>query len=155
MKPCQQDGTTSGNPLAKCAAVGLLATLVLALLFDGAAQANCTGPDKTPFDLIPKSCKAIAPDKDPTIMQRALSKGTPGSKDTLTSLYTGALITDSQGQTWVKPSSSPEPCASIKLGVKTRLMAYFACCDTGAWGKCVFGGRFLGDLKGDPINVFH
>ena len=28
------------------------------------------------------------------------------------------------------------------------------CCDSGRWGKCVFGGQWLGDVDGKPINSF-
>jgi hypothetical protein len=33
-------------------------------------------------------------------------------------------------------------------------LAFYSCCDTGRWGKCVFGGRFLSDPGQPPINAF-
>ncbi len=68
--------------------------------------------------------------------------------------YTGALVTDNNGTRWMYPSSATDPCQQFPLNQVAQKRAYFTCCDTGRWGKCVFGGRWLGDLNAEPINAF-
>ena len=116
--------------------------------------ADCAGPGTAPINLVPQTCLPISTAQDATILARARSKGLPGDLTTLARLYTGALVTDSRNQQWLYPSSAKDPCRSFTPGRKIRLMAYFSCCDTGIWGKCVFGGRFLGDIGAPPINAF-
>ena len=116
--------------------------------------ADCAGHGKAPINLVPQTCLPISTARDATILAGARSKGLPGDLTTLARLYTGALVTDSRKQQWLYPSSAKEPCRSFPPGRKIRLMAYFSCCDTGIWGKCVFGGRFLADIGAPPINAF-
>jgi hypothetical protein len=116
--------------------------------------ADCAGPGTAPINLVPQTCLPISTARDATILDRARSKGLPGDLTTLARLYTGALVTDSRNQQWLYPSSAKDPCRSFPPGRKIRLMAYFSCCDTGIWGKCVFGGRFLADIGAPPINAF-
>ena len=116
--------------------------------------ADCAGPGTAPINLVPQTCLPISTAQDATILARARSKGLPGDLTTLARLYTGALVTDSRKQQWFYPSSAEDPCRSFPPGRKIRMMAYFSCCDTGIWGKCVFGGRFLGDIGAPPINAF-
>lgn len=69
-------------------------------------------------------------------------------------LFTGALLTDSEGLDWTYPIAGREPCHLFPPGTQLRRMAFISCCDTGAWGTCLLGGRFLGDRGGPPIPVF-
>jgi len=68
--------------------------------------------------------------------------------------YTGALITDKTGITWMYPSPETNPCQRFPVNEVVQKRAYFTCCDTGRWGKCVFGGNWLGDIDGKPFNAF-
>lgn len=49
------------------------------------------------------------------------------------------------------PSQAADPCRGFRQGSAVEKRASFTCCDTGRWGKCVFGGRFLND-PGKPPN---
>jgi hypothetical protein len=126
----------------------------LLLAFGIPALADCAGPAQSAVDLVPQTCLPISAARDPTILARARSKGLPGDLTTLARLYTGALVTDSRNQQWLYPTPAHDPCRFFPTGRKIRRMAYFTCCDTGIWGKCVFGGRFLGDIGGPSINAF-
>ena len=52
------------------------------------------------------------------------------------------------------PSQAADPCRGFRPGSAVEKRASFTCCDTGRWGKCVFGGRFLSDPGEPPINAF-
>jgi hypothetical protein len=69
-------------------------------------------------------------------------------------LYTGALVTESSGRKWVYPTIESDPCKKFKVGVTVEKASYETCCDTGSWGKCVFGGSFLGDVGGKAVDSF-
>jgi hypothetical protein len=66
-------------------------------------------------------------------------------------LYTGALVTDERNMPWVYPSEKQAPCGKFPKDSQVKMRAYLTCCDSGRWGKCVFGGRWLGDVDGKPI----
>jgi hypothetical protein len=133
--------------------LALMLGLLKAIRISGLA--DCAGHGKAPINLVPQTCLPISTAQgDATILARARSKGLPGDLTTLVKLYTEALVTDLRNQQWLYPSSAKEPCRSFPPGRKIRLMAYFSCCDTGIWGKRVFGGRFLGDIGALPINAF-
>jgi hypothetical protein len=132
-------------------------TLVLGLLqaIGIPGLADCAGLGTAPINLVPQTCLPISTAQgDATILARARSKGLPGGLTTLVKLYTEALVTDLRNQQLLYASSAKDPCRSFPPGRKIRMMAYFSCCDTGIWGKCVFGGRFLGDIGALPINAF-
>jgi hypothetical protein len=133
--------------------LALMLGLLKAIRISGLA--DCAGHGKAPINLVPQTCLPISTAQgDATILARARSKGLPGGLTTLVKLYTEALVTDLRNQQLLYASSAKEPCRSFPPGRKIRLMAYFSCCDTGIWGKCVFGGRFLGDIGAPPINAF-
>jgi hypothetical protein len=69
-------------------------------------------------------------------------------------MYTGALVKDKKGSIWMYPSSGQDSCSKFPRNETVEMKAYYTCCDTGRWGKCVFGGKFLGDVDGKPINAF-
>jgi hypothetical protein len=60
-------------------------------------------------------------------------------------------VTASGGLKWVYPSEA-NPCKKLARSAQVKMRAYLTCCDTGRWGKCVFGGRWLGDVDGKPVN---
>lgn len=132
--------------------LALMLDLLKAIRISGLA--DCAGHGKAPINLVPQTCLPISTARDATILARARSKGLPGDLTTLARLYNWALVTDSRKQQWLYASGAKDPCRSFPPGRKIRLMAYFSCCDTGIWGKCVFGGRFLGDIGALPINAF-
>lgn len=70
----------------------------------------------------------------------------------LEKMYTGALLTEAHDTKWMYPSEEKNPCGKFVKGAKVKMKAYLTCCDSGRWGKCVFGGRWLGDLEAKPIN---
>ena len=74
--------------------------------------------------------------------------------ETIQKLYTGALVTADRGAKWVYPSSAANPCQKFSKSSQVKMMAYQTCCDSGPWGKCVFGGRWLGDVDGKPVNAW-
>ncbi len=98
-----------------------------------------------------RSCKEIAGEKNPDVKKYA---GELYETWNLKKAYTGALITDKTGTLWMYPSIDPQPCKKIQRDSVLEKRAYYTCCDTGRWGKCVFGGNFLGDVDGKPINAF-
>jgi len=53
-----------------------------------------------------------------------------------------------------QPGCRSLPCRGVRPGSTVEKRASFTCCDTGRWGKCVFGGRFLSDPGKPPINAF-
>ena len=131
-------------------------TLVLGLLqaIGIPGLADCAGLGTAPINLVPQTCLLISTargchDSGPRSLQVL-----PGGLTTLVKLYTEALVTDLRNQQLLYASSAKDPCRSFPPGRKIRMMAYFSCCDTGIWGKCVFGGRFLGDIGALPINAF-
>jgi hypothetical protein len=68
--------------------------------------------------------------------------------------YTGALIKDKENRTWIYPTDKEDPCKDFTKGSTIEKSAYYSCCDSGKWGKCLLGGKFLGDLDGEKIDAF-
>lgn len=100
--------------------------------------ANCVGPESAAVDLRVQRCRVISLAVSPSLRP----------------LFTGALITDSEGLAWTYPSAAADPCSPFPPGRSVRKLASFSCCDTGTWGKCLLGGRFLADLGGPPVQAF-
>ena len=98
-----------------------------------------------------KECRKLSPAQDGSIRKKA---GENWESMHLEKLYSGALLIDTHGREWVYPTEDADPCKSFPIGGTTEKAAYQTCCDTGTWGKCVFGGSFLGDVGGKPINSF-
>jgi hypothetical protein len=139
------------------AALGAITAAALSLIPPARVLADCLLPEEgATVRVAVRSCTAIQPDSHPEVRDHARLDG-PGAlvgTATLRRLYTGALITDERGERWMAPSQAADPCSAFRPGSTVEQRASFSCCDTGRWGKCVFGGRFLGDPGQPPINAF-
>ncbi|MFM7362896.1 MAG: hypothetical protein ACKO6F_00485 [Cyanobium sp.] len=139
------------------AASGAILAATLGLGLPARVLADCLLPeDDTTVRIAVRSCRAIQADSNPEVRAHARLDG-PGAlvgAATLRRLYTGALITDDQGWRWMAPSQTADPCRGFRPGSTVEERASHTCCDTGRWGKCVFGGRFLSDPGKPLINAF-
>ena len=117
------------------------------------AFANCSdSPDDGRVVTIEAvRCEAIAGERNREVATHA---GPAYEIWNLKKAYTGALITDVHGGRWMYPSPDRDPCARFPRNARVSRRAYFTCCDTGRWGKCVFGGQWLGDVDGPRVNAF-
>lgn len=144
-------------PRFRPAFLGAFTAASLGLLAPAQVLADCALPDDgTPVRITVRSCTTIQADRDPEVRAHARldGSGALGWASTLRRLYTGALITDSKGGRWMAPSQAADPCSAFRPGSTVEKRASFTCCDSGRWGKCVFGGRFLSDPGKPPINAF-
>jgi hypothetical protein len=131
---------------------GLLASILLTLIASAQVIADCVRmPEGKIVKVESVSCKKIVAEKNEEVRKYA---GDLSETSNLKKAYTGALITDKTGARWMYPSADPNPCKGIKRGTVLEKKAYYTCCDTGRWGKCVFGGNWLGDVDGNSINSF-
>lgn len=134
-----------------------IALAVLGLVAPAQALADCALPPQgAPIRLTVRSCRSIEADSDPEVRAHVHLDG-PGAlmgAPTIRRLYTGALVTDNRGTLWMVPSRAADPCRGFRPGSTVEKLASYSCCDTGRWGKCVFGGRFLSDPGQPPINAF-
>jgi len=125
---------------------------ILSILFSFAAHeifADCAGTsDGRLVELDVTTCEALVAEKLDAVRKDPLYK-----EWNLKKLYTGALVGTPQG-TWVYPTSSQTPCEKFPARARVTMRAYSTCCDTGRWGKCHFGGGWLGDIDDRPINAF-
>ena len=74
--------------------------------------------------------------------------------DFYSTYYRGALVTDQSGGVYVYPSSAEDPCRQFVSGSAVTKIVDSTCCDTGPWGKCLYGGRWMWDPDGPPVNTF-
>lgn len=122
------------------------------LSFSLAAVADCIEQVQgRVIEIRAKTCERIVAEEHQEVRKHA---GPLFKTWNLEAAYTGALITDQTGVTWMYPSQNTNSCRKFPIGQPVKLRAYNVCCDTGGWGKCVFGGNFLGDIDGKPINTF-
>ena len=129
-----------------------MAIVLVVLLTAQTAFANCMfGPDGRVVEIKAVTCEAIVAERNHDVQTRA---GVFYRIWNLKKAYTGALITDAHGLRWMYPSPDRDPCRRFPRSARVSKRASFTCCDTGTWGKCVFGGRWLGDVDGPPINAF-
>lgn len=114
------------------------------------AAADCFfPPDGRLVTVLVQSCEAIDGRTNVEVMAHA---GASSKFEELEKMYTGALVTEGHDVKWVYPSDEKDPCRKFAKGSKVKMQAFLTCCDTGRWGKCVFGGRWLGDIDGKPVN---
>jgi hypothetical protein len=95
-----------------------------------------------------ESCEVIDGKTNKDVLKYA---GVSQKTQTIRKLYTGALVT-AGGVKWMYPSEETNPCQKFAKSTLVKMKAYLTCCDTGGWGKCVFGGRWLGEVNGKPVN---
>jgi len=114
------------------------------------ASADCFFPnDGKVIGIRVESCEVINGRTNKDVLKYA---GDLQKTQTIQKLYTGALVMAGGGAKWVYPSAEANPCQKFARSAQVKMRAYRTCCDTGRWGKCVFGGRWLGDVDGKPVN---
>jgi hypothetical protein len=139
----------------KFAGALLRATLIAALTFGNAAiprlsAADCFfPPDGRIVTVSVQSCEAI---EGPSNVEVMAHVGASRNFADLEKMYTGALVTEANDVKWMYPSQEKNPCGKFAKGAKVKMRAYMTCCDSGRWGKCVFGGRWLTDIDAKPID---
>jgi hypothetical protein len=135
----------------------LRVTLMLVLIVPNAvmptlAVADCSfSSDGRIVTVAVQSCEVIDGRINTDVLKYA---GSLQKNPTIQKLYTGALVTADHAVKWMYPSTEANPCLKIPKSAQVKMTAYLTCCDSGPWGKCVFGGRWLGDVDGKPINAW-
>lgn len=133
----------------------LRAFLISVLTFGNAVMpkpsaADCFfPPDGRIVTVTVQSCEAINGRSNVEVMAHV---GASRNFAALEKMYTGALVTEARDVKWMYPSEEKNPCGKFVKGSKVKMRAYQTCCDTGRWGKCVFGGRWLTDIDAKPID---
>ena len=113
------------------------------------AFADCSFPnDGRVIGIKVESCEVIDGRTNKDVLKYA---GALQKTQTIQKLYSGALVT-AGGVKWMYPSVEANPCQKFARSALVKMKAYLTCCDTGRWGKCVFGGRWLSDVDGKPVN---
>jgi len=116
------------------------------------AAADCSfSSDGRNTTITVQSCEVIDGRTNEYVLKYA---GGPHRNEAIQKLYTGALVTAVRGVRWMYPSPEPNPCKKFSKSAQVKVVAYRTCCDSGPWGKCVFGGRWLGDVDGKPFNAW-
>jgi hypothetical protein len=114
------------------------------------ASADCYFPNHGKvIGIKVESCEVINGQTNKDVVKYA---GDSQKTRTILKLYTGALVTTGGDVKWVYPSAEANPCRKFARSAQVKMRAYLTCCDTGRWGKCVFDGRWLGDVDGPPVN---
>ena len=110
------------------------------------ASADCDYPnDGKVVSITVESCEVISGKTNKQVLKYA---GALQKTETIQKLYTGALVTAKGGMKWMYPSPEVNPCKQFTKSAQVEMKAYRTCCDSGPWGKCVFGGRWLADVNG-------
>jgi hypothetical protein len=113
------------------------------------AFADCSFPnDGKVVGIKVESCEVIDGKTNKDVLKYA---GPLQKTQTIQKLYTGALV-KAGGVKWMYPSEETNPCQNFGKSALVKMKAYLTCCDTGPWGKCVFGGRWLGEVNGKLVN---
>lgn len=136
---------------------GFVLFAVSTAAISAAAYADCYIPErgnteKDALTIVATACRALDPTKDEKILA---DKGQiSGDRAAFMERnYRGALVTVEQS-TYVYPSKDADACSHFPIGKPVKMMIDQTCCDTGAWGKCIYGGRFLRDVGTQPFNAF-
>lgn len=138
-----------GNALLRVA-------LLVALVFSGAflprsTAADCFfAPNGRIVTVVVQSCEAIDGRTNVDVLRYV---GANSKFVELEKLYTGALLTEAHEIKWMYPSEEKDPCRKFAKGSTVKMRSYLTCCDSGRWGKCVFGGRWLADIDAKPIDA--
>jgi hypothetical protein len=139
-----------------CAAVfrvALLGALVIGnAVVPQISSADCSyPPDGSPVTITVQSCEAIDGQTNKEVL-RSIGKGYPLAE--ARKMYTGALITGPYHTRWMYPSSDANPCRKFVKSSQVKMRVSRTCCDSGSWGKCVFGGNWLADMDAKPFDAF-
>lgn len=129
-----------------------IAVIISSVVVPPTVSADCYTPkDGQVIGIKVESCEVI----DGKTNKEVLKYGGEAQKaSNIQKLYDGALVTEESGARWMYPTSEANPCQKFPKSALVKMRAYLTCCDTGRWGKCVFGGRWLGDADGKPVNAF-
>jgi hypothetical protein len=139
-----------GNALTRVALLIALAVSNAALPLPAAADCSFSSDGRLTTVTV-QSCEVIDGRTNKAVLKYA---GDLQRNETIQKLYTGALVTVVRGGKWMHPSSEANPCKKFPNAAQVKMVAYRTCCDSGPWGKCVFGGRWLGDVDGKPVNAW-
>jgi hypothetical protein len=113
------------------------------------AFADCSFPnDGKVVDIKVESCEVIDGKTNKDVLKYA---GASQKTQTIQKLYTGALVT-AGGVKWMYPSEEINPCQKIREIRPSKDEGVPDLLRHGGWGKCVFGGRWLGEVNGKPVN---
>jgi hypothetical protein len=116
------------------------------------SAADCSfSSDGRPTTITVQSCEVIDGRTNKEVLKYA---GSLRKDPAIQKLYTGALVTADHGTAWMYPSAEANPCKEFLKSAQVKMMAYRTCCDSGPCGKCVFGGQWLGDVNGKPVNAW-
>jgi hypothetical protein len=139
-----------GNALLRV--VLLVALAVSNTAMPTPAAADCSfSSDGRIVTITVQSCEVIDGKTNKDVLKYA---GSLRKDQAMQKLYTGALLTTDQGRRWMYPSTEAHPCQKFPKSAQVKMMAHLTCCDSGRWGKCVFGGQWLGDVHGKPVNAW-
>ena len=131
----------------------MMAWALSAMFMCSKAFADCLDVPDHVVEITVASCRVLDPEQDPTL--RNYEGMTFGDrKEFLERWYRGALVKDTQGMVYVYPSKDPHVCDQFPKRATVKKMMGFTCCDTGRWGKCLYGGSWLWDVGGRPVNTF-
>ncbi|HKN76792.1 MAG TPA: hypothetical protein VJW94_16555 [Candidatus Acidoferrum sp.] len=139
-----------GNALTRVALLVALTVSNAAVPFPAAADCSFSSDGRN-ITITVQSCEVIDGRTNKDVLKYA---GGPQRNEAIQKLYTGALVTADRGVKWMYPSPDPNPCKKFLKSAQIKMVAYLTCCDSGSWGKCVFGGQWLGDVGGKPVNAW-
>ena len=139
-----------GNALTRVALLIALTISNMAVPIRAAADCSFSSAAQN-ITITVQSCEAIDGRTNEYVLKYA---GGSHANPTIQKLYTGALVTADRGAKWMYPSTDAHPCKKFPKSAQVKMKAYLTCCDSGPWGKCVFGGKWLGDVDGKPVDAF-
>ena len=139
-----------GNALTRVALLIALTISNMAVPIPATADCSFSSAGQN-ITITVQSCEVIDGRTNKDVLKYA---GGLQKDPTIQKLYTGALVTADHGAKWMYPSTDAYPCKKFPKSAQVKVKAYLTCCDSGPWGKCVFGGNWLGDADGKPVNAF-
>jgi hypothetical protein len=115
------------------------------------ASADCSYPnDGKVITIAVESCEVISGKTNKEVLKYS---GAAQKTETIQKLSTGPLVRAKGSMKWMYPSTDVNPCKQFARSAQVKMRAYLTCCDTGPWGQCVFGGRWLADVDGKGIDA--
>jgi len=115
------------------------------------ASADCSYPnDGKVITIAVESCEVISGKTNKEVLKYS---GAAQKTETIQKLSTGPLVRAKGSMKWMYPSTDVNPCKQFARSAQVKMRAYLTCCDTGPWGQCVFGGRWLADVYGKGIDA--